>query len=183
MSRRPKKRILTRGIQIQDVSRTMKPCTARSVAVAAAAAMLLTTAELAGRRALAQEASQQGGAAEPRAKDPYQRSLQVYEFRKAAGSGPERGQEIFYYKCWFCHNEFTKDIPKLTGLYQRATLISGEPVNDDTVSAKIRNGGPGMAAYKYALNDSDLSDLVSYLRERCCWDSDSPPPNPRYRVR
>jgi mono/diheme cytochrome c family protein len=163
----------------------MKPCIARWVAVGAAVATLLTAAAPAGRRACAQEASspQQGGATEPRTKDPYQRSLQVYEFRKAAESGPERGQEIFYYKCWFCHNEFTKDIPKLAGLYKRATLISGEPVNDDTVRAKIRNGGPGMAAYKFALNDSDLSDLVSYLRERCCWDSDSPPPNPRYRAR
>jgi len=51
------------------------------------------------------------------------------------------------------------------------------------VKAKIRNGGPGMAAYKYALSEADLDDLVSYLREKCCWDSDSPPPNPRYRTR
>jgi len=160
----------------------MKPGTARWVAIAAAAAMLPTTTGPVAWRAPAQEASQQG-ATEPRTKDPYQRSLQVYEFRKGAEGGPERGQEIFYYKCWFCHNEFTKDIPKLTGLYQRATLISGAPVSDDSVTDKIRNGGPGMAAYRYALNESDLRDLVSYLRERCCWDSDSPPPNPRYRTR
>ena len=33
------------------------------------------------------------------------------------------------------------------------------------------------------LQDSaDLNDLVSYLREKCCWDSDSPPANPRYRA-
>ncbi len=161
----------------------MNPCTARWVAVGAV--VLLTAAGPIGRCASAQEASssQQGGATEPKAKDPYQRSLQVYEFRKAAESGPDRGQEIFYYKCWFCHNEFTKDIPKLTGLYKRAALISGEPVNDDTVKEKIRNGGPEMAAYKFALSESDLGDLVSYLRERCCWDSDSPPPNPRYRAR
>src|SRR5260370_40519320 len=122
-------------------------------------------------------------AEEQPAKDDYQRSLQIYEFKKAAASGPERGQEIFYYKCWFCHNEFTKDIPKLPGLYQRPALISGEPVNDDTVKAKIRDGGPGMTAYKYALSEPDLNDLVSYLREKCCWNSDSPPPNPHYRVR
>ena len=115
--------------------------------------------------------------------DGYQRSLQIYQFKKAAASGPERGQEIFYYKCWFCHNEFTKDIPKLTGLFQRSTLLSGEPVNDHTVKGKIRDGGPGMAAYKYTLQDPDIDDLVSYLREKCCWDSDSPPPNPGYRGR
>jgi mono/diheme cytochrome c family protein len=128
-------------------------------------------------------ASAQEPAPQQPARDPYQKSLQVYEFRKAAASGPERGQEIFYYKCWFCHNEFTKDIPKLPGLFQRAALISGEPVNDATVKEKIRNGGPGMASYKYALNEQDLNDLVSYLREKCCWNSDSPPPNPQYRAR
>jgi mono/diheme cytochrome c family protein len=124
-------------------------------------------------------------AQEPRApaKDYHQRSLEIYEFRKAAPSGPERGQEIFYYKCWFCHNEYTKDIPKLTGLYQRPTLLSGEPANDETVKQKIRDGGPSMPAYKHALSDLDINDLVSYLREKCCWDSDSPPPNPRYRTR
>jgi mono/diheme cytochrome c family protein len=56
-------------------------------------------------------------------------------------------------------------------------------VNDDTVKEKIRNGGAGMAAYKYTLSNADLNDLVSYLREKCCWDSDTPPLNPRYRMR
>jgi mono/diheme cytochrome c family protein len=117
------------------------------------------------------------------AKDYDQRALEIYEFRKAAASGPERGQEIFYYKCWFCHNEFVQGIPQLTGLYQKPNLLSGESVNDDTVKEKIRNGGAGMAAYKYTLSDADLNDLVSYLREKCCWDSDTPPLNPRYRMR
>jgi hypothetical protein len=49
------------------------------------------------------------------------------------------------------------------------------------VKDEIRNGGPGMAAYKYVLNDADLNDLVSYIHDHCCWDSNSPPPNPRYR--
>src|SRR5262249_43435572 len=58
-------------------------------------------------------AAAQEGASSPPAKDYNQRALEIYEFRKAAKSGSDRGQEIFYYKCWFCHNEFTKDIPKL----------------------------------------------------------------------
>jgi mono/diheme cytochrome c family protein len=113
------------------------------------------------------------------AKDYLQRSLEIYEFKKAAPSGADRGKEIFYYKCWFCHNEFTKDIPKLEGLYTRA-LLTGQPANDANVKEKLRNGGPGMPGYKYALNDADLNDLVSFIREKCCWDSDAPPPNPRY---
>ena len=130
--------------------------------------------------ALAQQAASQQ---KPVVKDYYQRSLQTYEFRKAAQHGPERGREIFYYKCWFCHNEFTTKAPQLAGLYQRGTLLSGQPVNDDTVKDRIRNGGAGMAAYKFTLSEADLDDLVSFVREKCCWDSDAPPLNPRYQAR
>jgi mono/diheme cytochrome c family protein len=159
----------------------MSSSAATWLAGAAIVAAALAAMDPVARSASAQEPASPQGKESP-ARDPYQKSLRVYEFKKAAESGAERGQEIFYYKCWFCHNEFTKDIPKLPGLFQRATLISGEPVNDDTVKAKIRDGGSGMAAYKYALSESDLNDLVSYLRERCCWNSDSPPPNPQYRA-
>ncbi len=114
------------------------------------------------------------------AKDYDQRSLQIYEFRKAAKDGPARGQEIFYYKCWFCHNEFTKDVPKLTGLFQHATLLDGQPVTEEAVKNQIRNGSANMASYKYSLSDADLNDLIGYLRDRCCWNSDTPPSNPAY---
>jgi mono/diheme cytochrome c family protein len=126
--------------------------------------------------------AQQGSGSKPVAKDYYQRSLETYEFRKAAQNGPERGREIFYYKCWFCHNEFARNAPQLSGLYQRSTLLSGQPVNNDTVKDRIRNGGAGMAAYKYTLSEGDLDDLVSFVREKCCWDSDAPPLNPRYQA-
>ncbi len=139
------------------------------------------------RWARAQESSPQQGASkkEPKepAKDYYQRSLEIYEFKKAAKSGPDRGEEIYYYKCWYCHNEYAKGAPQLKGLYNHPKLMSGQPVNDDTLKEKIRNGGPGMAAYKYSLSDEDLSDLVGYLREKCCWNAESPPLNPRYHAR
>jgi mono/diheme cytochrome c family protein len=148
---------------------------ARILAAATVAAVMLVAASW-NSPAVAQDE------AKPPAKDYNQRSLEIYEFRKAAASGVERGQEIFYYKCWFCHNEFTKDIPKLTGLYQHAQMLSGEPVSDEAVKNQIRNGSASMAAYKYTLSDTDLNDLVSYIREKCCWDSDAPPANPRYRA-
>ena len=115
--------------------------------------------------------------------DDLQKADRIYTFRKAASSGPERGREIFYYKCWFCHNEFTKDVPKLTGLFQRPTLLSGAPVSDEAVKNQIRNGSADMAAYKYTLTEDDLNDLVSFLRAECCWNSDAPPLNPAYRAR
>jgi cytochrome c5 len=115
------------------------------------------------------------------AKDYNQRSLEIFEFRKAAKSGVRRGEEMFYYKCWFCHNEYVPGAPRLEGLFQRQKLISGQPVSDETVRQKILEGGPGMAAYKHTLGEGDLDDLMTYLKEACCWDSSSPPRNPRYK--
>src|SRR5262245_66204906 len=105
---------------------------------AALTALVVTGGMLGGWQVAAEEAA--------RPKDYLQRSLEIYEFRKAANSGPDRGKEIYYYKCWFCHNEFVSAIPQqgiphLQGLYQKPNLISGEPVNDATVKEKIRNGG------------------------------------------
>ncbi len=123
-------------------------------------------------------------APEPENTDPDQRSIRIYEFRKAADSGPDRGREIFYYKCWFCHNEFAgpQSAPDLATVYKRKQLLSGRPTTDDGIKDEIRNGGAGMAAYKYTLSEADLNDLVSYLKSGCCWNSDSPPPNPRFRA-
>src|SRR5947207_1158020 len=129
------------------------------VAAVAVGIAILSTAWVA-RHATAQEPKQPP-------KDYLQRSLQIYEFRKAAASGPERGREIYYYKCWFCHNEFTADIPKLEGLFKKPNLISGDPVSDNAVKDKLRNGGPGMPSYKTVLNDADLNDVVAYLKEKC----------------
>ena len=47
-----------------------------------------------------QRAAQPTQPAEP-AKDYNQRALEIFEFRKAAQSGPARGQRrCYYYKCW-----------------------------------------------------------------------------------
>ena len=130
----------------------------------------------------ARQPAVQAQPAEP-AKDYNQRALEIYEFRKAAQSGPHRGQEIYYYKCWMCHNELAEGgAPKLVGLFKRANLVTGDPVSDDAVLSQIRNGSANMPAYKYVLNDADLKDLLSWLHdENCCWNSDAPPPNPRYK--
>jgi mono/diheme cytochrome c family protein len=116
--------------------------------------------------------------------DEYQRSIAIYNFKKAAQSGPDRGREIFYYKCWFCHNEFAgpQSAPNLANVFQRKQLLSGRPTTDNGIKDEIREGGAGMAAYKYTLSEADLDDLASYIREGCCWNSDSPPPNPRFRA-
>ena len=119
-----------------------------------------------------------------------QRSAEILYFKRLADSGPLRGKEIYFFKCWVCHNDYTRaagsPAPTLKDLYKRPVLLSGQPVNDQTVADKIRNGGPGMPGYKYGLNDQDIADLVSFFREGlCCWeekDEHNPPRNSRFRA-
>ena len=120
-----------------------------------------------------------------------QRSAEVLYFKRFAESGSERGKEIYFYKCWVCHNDYTRaagtTAPTLRSLYERPKLVSGQPVNDQTVAQKIKNGGPNMPGYQYTLTEQDLADLVSFLREgKCCWEDfeeKEPPRNPRYKAK
>src|SRR6516164_10852311 len=101
-----------------------------------AAALALATAGGLASVSAQQQARQPASAATPAepAKDYNQRALEIYEFRKAAQSGPARGQEIYYYKCWMCHNEFAQSGgPNLVGLFKRANLLGGEALNEETV--------------------------------------------------
>ena len=117
------------------------------------------------------------------ANDSYQRSAEIFEMKTAAAHGAQRGEEIYYVKCWFCHNQHAKTGPPLAGLFLRRTLASGTPVNDATVIEKIRSGGRAMPAYRHVLADADLADLLSYLKDTtCCFEGTEPPPNPHYRA-
>jgi cytochrome c5 len=127
-----------------------------------------------------QAAAVPASAADAPPADYYQRSLEIFEFKRGAVSGVERGKEIYYYKCWFCHNDFAEGAPKLTGVYERGTLVTGRPATDEGIKEQIREGSPGMASYKYTLSDRDIDDLVTFIREACCWKDDEPPLNPRY---
>ena len=114
--------------------------------------------------------------------DPYQRSYKIYMYEKAAKSGPQRGEELFFYNCYFCHNPYTKAAPHLEGLYKFKTLYNGKAVTDDTVMTQVVDGSAGMPAFKYTLSKADLSDLISFLHN-CCFDADNPPLNPQYRMK
>jgi hypothetical protein len=137
--------------------------------------------------AIAQNPSPVSGANLDSQLDPYQRSGQIFYHKLMGKSGVDRGQHIYYLKCWICHNEYTiasdpkGAAPTLKDLYKRPALRSGQPMNDENVAAKIRSGGPRMPAYQHTLNDADIADLLAYLREKCCWDADHPPANPRYK--
>jgi len=115
-----------------------------------------------------------------------QRSVAIYNYKTTAESGWRRGEEIYYIKCWMCHNEYTVKAKTgamhLKDLYKRPRLTSGQPVNDQTVAEKIRNGSPAMPAYRHVLSNAEMADLLSYLREgHCCFEGSEPPRNPAYR--
>ncbi len=108
-------------------------------------------------------------------RDPYQRSADHFVFKATAKSGPQRGEELYFYKCWFCHTELADRAPVLTDL--------GPAMTDQALAEKIRQGGPGMPAYRHTLSEADIADLLSYLlSDTCCWEGEEPPPQPRYRA-
>jgi len=150
------------------------------------------------RHALAQESQQDSKPAKQEGKsaaeksqdagqiDDYQRSAQILYMQRMGKTGADRGQEIYYTKCWICHNDYTRKVdpkaaPTLKGLYTRNKLMSGDPVNDETVTKQIKEGSAGMPSYKAVLSDKDMADLLAYLREKCCWDEMNPAANSRYR--
>ena len=113
--------------------------------------------------------------------DDLQRSARLDTYRILADSGASRGENIYFYKCWMCHNRYAKTGPYLKDLYQRDTLTSGDPVTDETVTAKIKEGGPGMPAFRTSLSDADIADLRMYFHSgKCCVEGENPPANPWY---
>lgn len=116
-----------------------------------------------------------------------ERSVKIYNFKTTAESGPLRGEEIYYYKCWICHNQYTikagTGALPLKDLFKRGRIVStGKPATDENVAEKIKNGSDRMPSYRYVLSDKDLEDLISYLRDdKCCFEGQEPPRNPAYR--
>src|SRR5579871_5367035 len=88
-------------------------------------------------------------AAQPAAvSNDLQRSFEVFTYSAAAKSGVTRGEVIYYYKCWNCHNDYTRaagsPAPTLKGLFTRTTMVTGDPLNEENVIKQIRNGSPQM---------------------------------------
>jgi streptogramin lyase/cytochrome c5 len=115
--------------------------------------------------------------------DDLQRSIRLDTYTLDAESGPARGENIYFYKCWMCHNKYAESAPYLKELYKRPNLMTGEPVNDETVAEQIKKGSPGMPSFGTTLSDADIADLRTYIKEgKCCVEGENPPANPWYRA-
>lgn len=84
----------------------------------------------------------------------------------------QRGKAIFTDRCFVCHDVDSKRVPRLgppplEGLYKKSTLASGKPVNDANVAEMIKMGPtPNMPAFRYTLTDSEISDVVEFLKTK-----------------
>jgi hypothetical protein len=82
---------------------------------------------LVGRSARAQSPStgpaDSSNPATPR--DDLQRSYRTDHYDEVAASGPARGENIYWHKCWVCHNKYQQAAPKLEGLFNLTTLVTG----------------------------------------------------------
>lgn len=83
----------------------------------------------------------------------------------AAKGDVAKGKEAFE-QCAICHNvanDEKKMGPSLKGLFKRAKLGSGKPMNDANVLAQINAGGNGMPAYADMLSADDKANIMAYL--------------------
>src|SRR5262249_2352716 len=124
--------------------------------------------------------------AQTAASNELQRSVGVYAYAMAGKSGAARGEVLYYYKCWVCHNDYARaadsPAPTLKDIFKRANLITGVPVNDATVAEHIRKGSPQMPSFGTTLKDAHVADLTAYLHDGCCYEETKPPRNPWYRA-
>ena len=134
---------------------------------------------------LAQLASQEAPSGIPAnaVVDQFQRTYEVLGDNEVATSGAARGETIYFYKCWMCHQEIGTQGDKSGLVGPPLKNLSPRMANDDAVVAKIKNGGARMPAFRHTLTDADVADLISYLRSpKCCYELDEPPKSPHYKA-
>ena len=66
-----------------------------------------------------------------------------------------------------CHRGESTDKkigPGLKGLFQKEKLLNGKKPTEQTIRARIDEGGSGMPPFKDMLSDQEKDDLVAYLK-------------------
>jgi len=85
----------------------------------------------------------------------------------AAAGDAKKGKAVFDENCSMCHNATSTEAlvgPGLKGLFKRAKLASGKPVNDANVLNTINNGGDTMPPLGDALKPADKDNVIAYLK-------------------
>jgi mono/diheme cytochrome c family protein len=79
---------------------------------------------------------------------------------------PGKGKELFE-QCAVCHevaSDEKKLGPSLKGLFKKAKMTNGKKPTDQTVIARINEGGNGMPAYKDMLSNEEKAAVLAYLK-------------------
>jgi streptogramin lyase len=113
--------------------------------------------------------------------DRFQRTYEVLQNNEVATSGAARGETLYFYKCWMCHQEVASD-GDLSGLVGPSLHdLMERSVSEEVIAARIKDGGPRMPAFRHTFSDADIADLISYLLSpACCYENQNPPVNPQY---
>lgn len=79
-----------------------------------------------------------------------------------------RGKSVFQEKCAVCHypnSEQKKIGPGLKGLTKRGTFsVNGAKITDESLKAWIENGDQLMPPFKESLEQSQIKDVIAYLK-------------------
>jgi mono/diheme cytochrome c family protein len=133
------------------------------------------------RESLAQTKGRDAGSSSIPSADDLQRSARDDNYSQVSDHGVGRGETVYFYKCWMCHNKYAKSAPYLHDLYQRPNLVSGKPVTDVSVTELIKKGSAAMPAFGTTVSDAEVADLIAYIRSgKCCVEGEDPPANPWY---
>jgi mono/diheme cytochrome c family protein len=95
------------------------------------------------------------------------------------GGNPDHGKDIYDQLCWRCHGRLGKsDGPVSDAMNPRPRDLTDRTymatVSDDDLLNVIKYGGaavgksPAMMAFKDALSDDDIGDLIAFIRTLCC---------------
>ena len=113
-----------------------------------------------------------------------QRSYQMDHYTELTEHGSARGESIYFYKCFVCHNQYAKGGPALEGLFHRGRSIVSGPATEASVRSFISQGTDTMPGFGAALTAADMEDLLDYLKTpHCCYEAEDPPANPQYLAR
>jgi mono/diheme cytochrome c family protein len=76
-----------------------------------------------------------------------------------------KGKAVFADQCAVCRPGRVKKLgPGMKGLFKKARLQNGQPLNDTSVRALVDAGGNGMPPYKDLLTAAQKNDLLAYLK-------------------
>ena len=79
----------------------------------------------------------------------------------------KKGRALYAKHCEICHYsqaEAMKMAPGLKAIYKKGKYSDGKKVDDTSMRLWIEKGGPKMPPFRDTLNESQVRDLIAYIR-------------------